>query len=285
MADKQMWFGTRDYSTWIACPVVEMPSGKAGWNSSGTFLNGGAYTRASTSAHKHYVMDWKYISRDDARIILDFADKIYGTGAIYWADPFVMDKNMLPQWFASPMQGITDGIPLNGDVRGTAIATPANALGYPLQSIVYTVNPAATTVPVWVPIPQGYTAWIGAHGSAGTGGTIIARSTTGPTTYGTTVTLNLLSVSSTTRVDTSFQGGTNTGVEISLAGSGTITLSGIIVQLFPTGVTPPTGGFISGQGHSGCSFLAQPDYVPYSAALDMVNMTAEFVETEGWRIA
>jgi hypothetical protein len=121
----QMWFSTRDYGAWIQCPSIEMPSKKEGWNSNGLFLNGGAYSRSSTAAHKHYNMSWGNINRDEARKILDFADRLYGDGPFYWVDPFVAEYNMLPQWFASPSQGITDGIPLNGGTRGTAIATPA----------------------------------------------------------------------------------------------------------------------------------------------------------------
>lgn len=282
---KQMWFGTRDYATWIDCPQVSMPSGKAGWGDGGMFLNGGAYTRQSVAAHKVYAMEWRNTTRDEGRKVLDFADKIYGTGALYWADPFVMDKNMLPQWFASPSQGLYDGLPLNGGARGTAIGTALNSLGYPVQSIVYTVTAGVTTIPVWIPIPPGYTAWVGAHGVAGSGGTVTVRPTTGPSTYAATTTLTLLPVTSTTRVNASFSNGSYTGIEVALGGAGTITLSGIIVQLLRNGVTPATGGFISGQGHSGCSFSSQPEYVPYSAAMDRVSLSAEFVETEGWRIA
>lgn len=284
MVDR-IWFGTRDYATWIQCPSPEMPSSKEGWDSTGTFLNGGAYKRSSTAAHKHYNMHWASIGRDEARKILDFADKLYGDGPFYWVDPFVAEYNMLPQWFASPGQGITDGIPLNGDVRGTSIGTPANSNGYPVKSIVYTVNPAVPTVPVWVPIPPGYRAWVGAHGSDGTGGTVQVRPTIGPTSYDTTYTLTLIPVTSTIRADASFGGGSVTGIELSLAGSGTVTLSGIMVQVLPVGVTPAQGGFISGQGHSGCSFVDQPEYVPYSAAFDRASVAAEFIETEGWRVA
>lgn len=279
-----MWFSTRDYGTWIQCPSIEMPSSKEGWNSGGSFLNGGAYQRSSTAAHKKYALHWGSIGRDEARKILDFADRLYGDGPFYWVDPFVAEYNMLPQWFASPSQGLTDGIPLNGDVRGTAIDTPANANGYPVKSIVYTVILGVPTVPVWVPVPPGYTAWVGAHGADGTGGVLQVQTTTGPTSYGSTTTLTLLPVTSTVRVDTAFSGAI-TGIELSLSGNGTITLSGIMVQVLPNGVTPEPGGFISGQGHSGCSFVDQPEYVPYSAAFDRASVAAEFVETEGWRVA
>jgi hypothetical protein len=55
-----------------------------------------------------------------------------------------------------------------------------------------------------------------------------------------------------------------------------------MVQVLETGVTPATGGFISGQGNSGLQFITQPQYVPYSAALDKVGVVAELAEYYGW---
>jgi len=71
-------------------------------------------------------------------------------------------------------------------------------------------------------------------------------------------------------------------LQLSLAGSGTITLTGIMVQVIKTGVNPGPGMFISGQGNSGCSFVTQPQYTPYSAAFDRVGVVAELAETGGW---
>ena len=69
---------------------------------------------------------------------------------------------------------------------------------------------------------------------------------------------------------------------MSLGGAGTVTLSGIMVQVLETGVTPATGGFISGQGNSGLQFVSQPAYTPYSSALDKVGVVAELTESYGW---
>jgi hypothetical protein len=55
-----------------------------------------------------------------------------------------------------------------------------------------------------------------------------------------------------------------------------------MVQVLETGVTPETGGFISGQGNSGLQFTAQPAYTPYSAALDKVGVVVELTEYYGW---
>lgn len=283
MPTPQMYFGTRTRMQWVRCPSVSMPSSKVGWQSKTDYLNGGAYVRRSTAAHKEYRLTWNVATRDEMRPILDYADRLYGDGPFYWIDPFVSNYNLLPQWFASPFQGLDDGIILTGETtRGSVIATPDNTLNYPTRSILYTVTDPARAVRVWVPIPPGHTAWVGAHGQDVTGGTVQVIPTTGPATTGTPSTLTLLGVTDPTRFNASFSGNDYTGIYLTLGGSGSVILSGLMVQVLRDGVTPETGGFISGQGHSGCEFVEQPTYTPYSSAFDTGGLVANFVETGGW---
>lgn len=279
----KIWFGTRDLMQWVPDPAVNVEASKSGWSTETSFLNGGAYVRRSMAAHRRYSMSWNMRHRADVRPILDYADGIYGTGPIYWANPFDMDTNMLPPYWAAPMMGGYDGIILNGaEYERPELVPSPNTLGYPVQSALYTVG-ADPKPSVWIPIPPGYTAWIGAHGQNGTGGTVVATPTNGPGTPGSGTTLTLLSTATETRFNQSFDSDTYDGVLISLGGSGTITLSGLMVQLLPTGATPENGGFISGQGSSGCSFASQPFVSEYSAAFDRVGVNIELVETEAWQ--
>lgn len=275
------YMGTRNQMLEVRAPSVNMPSSKQGYFNKVDFLNGGTSIRRSTAAHKNYTMTWNSMDRDEARKILDLADGVYGTGPIYVHDPMAADRNVLPQWWATPSQGLRDGLALNDGTRGEPVATPANSLNFPSDSIVYTVL-SGQTRRVWVPIPDGYTAWVGAYGSNGTGGTVVATPTIDAGSDGTPVTLTLLSVSSDARFNQSFASSSYDGVMLSLGGAGTVTLSGIMVQVLETGVTPETGGFISGQGNSGLQFVAQPTYTPYSAALDRVGVVAELTEYYGW---
>lgn len=285
MADRNSFYiGTREKMLQMRQPSVTMPSSKQGWSSELQFLNGGTSMRKSIAAHKRYELTWNLIDRDEARKILDIADGIYGTGQVYFLDPFTANRNMLPQWWASPMQGIYDGLPLhNGNTRGDVVATPPNALDFPVQSIRYDTT-GLTSRTVWVPVPAGYTAWVGAYGTNGTGGTIQVYPSTGASTYDTPTTLTLMDVTSNNaRFNASFAASSGyTGVELRLGGAGTITLTGIMVQVLPDGTTPETGSFISGQGNSGCTFVSQPEYTPYSAAFDQVGVVVELVETGGW---
>jgi hypothetical protein len=62
-----------------------------------------------------------------------------------------------------------------------------------------------------------------------------------------------------------------------------LTLTGVMAQIHPNGVVPQPGRFISGQGHSGCSFNDNPVLSNYSAAIDRVGLTVDLIETEGWQ--
>lgn len=275
------YMGTREKMLEIRAPSVNMPSSKQGYFNKTDYLNGGSFIRRSVAAHKNYTLTWNSLDRDEARKILDIADGVYGPHAVYIHDPIVADRNVLPQWWATPAQGLYDGLPLNNANRGVAETTPPNTLNFPSESITYTVE-EDNTRRIWVPIPPGHTAWIGAYGYDGTGGTVVAAPTINAFTTGTPVTLTLLDVTNNSRFNQSFDSSLYDGVELSLGGAGTITLTAIMVQVLETGVTPETGGFISGQGNSGLQFSAQPTYTPYSAALDRVGVVAELSEFYGW---
>lgn len=75
-----------------------------------------------------------------------------------------------------------------------------------------------------------------------------------------------------------------TGVTITLSGVGYLTLAGLIGQVLPDGLLPDKGGFLNGEGHSGCRFDGFPDVVGYSSpqALDKQSITARLIEVGAW---
>jgi hypothetical protein len=284
----KMWFGTRAQMQWVPQVDTGPAYTKSGWNSEALYVNGGAKVRNSTAAHMSYNMVWGPIfSRDNLRPISDYKAGIFGDGLIYFLDPTAMDKNALPQHWAFPAQAGDDAPTLYADQEPTIVATPANTNLYPIQSAKYTIE--ATSQSVYVPIPPGYCAWVGAHGTSnGTGGVRVTPFLPGD--IGSTVSYpTLLSVTSSTRVNASFDSATYAGIEVALGSTGagaatTVTLSGLMVQILPSGVTPSAGGFISGQGHSGCSFSGEPVQTPYTinSQMERVGMTARLVEVGGW---
>lgn len=275
------YMGTRNKMIEVRAPSVNMPSSKQGYFSKVDFLNGGSSVRRSVAGHKVYTMSWNSVDRDEARNILDLADGIYGAGPFYVHDPMSADRNVMPQWWATPSQGLYDGLPLNNAERGEGIVTPTNNLNFPTESILYVVD-SGITRRVWIPIPSGYTAHVGVYGEDGSGGTVVATPTINASTSDNPVTLTLMDVTDDSRFNHTISSGSHNGFFLSLGGAGTLVLSGIMVQVLETGVTPETGGFISGQGNSGLQFVSQPTYTPYSAALDKVGVVAELAEYYGW---
>jgi hypothetical protein len=173
-ATNGVYFGTRQLMQWVSGNIaINYPASKIATGiANGSFLSGGAFVRRSVSGHKEFSVTWNPSSRDDIRTITDYADGLYGTAPFYWLDPFAWDKNLLPQYYASPFQGIYDGPIWSGaPTRPVTSITPANSLLYPVESATYTVS-SATNNNVYIPIPPGYTAWVGVHGTNGTGGTV-----------------------------------------------------------------------------------------------------------------
>lgn len=272
----EMWFGNQNKMQWVPCPSVGMPVSRSGFVRQAQYLHGGRKNNLTFNGSRTYELNWALTTRDALRPISDYAEGVWGAGPIFWSDPFTMDKNVLAQSFATPSLGGYDAITLNSStIRPDIVPTSANPHGYPFESAVYNVRGSAGSFRHYVPIPPNYSAWVGVHGASGSGGAIRVT-----TDGGTTTTMTMLSVGSDTRVNAKFTG--TTGISLWLGGSGTVTLSGIMVQVLPNGVTPSKGGFISGQGHSGCSFSEHPTIEAYSAALDKVGMSAQLVEVGQW---
>lgn len=287
---RRMWFGTKERMSAVRAPKIDYSAPKIGWSGGTTqYLNGGAYVRKSTSAHKEYSLSWSNMSREEIRLINDYADGVYGSGPIYFLDPFAVDTNLLPQSWAAPRLVWEDGLVLTGSGRETVVDfanLATNTLGYPARGASYgdinATTPSAQRPRLYIPVPDGYTFWFGVHGQAYQSSPNIVQV---KPSNGSATTVPLMSLSDSNRFSNSWDGtGDMTGVEISLTGpNGFATLHGMMAQVLPTGVLPKSGGFISGQGNSGVRFAVHPTLKQYSAAMDMVSLTAQLVEDESWR--
>ena len=220
-------------------------------------------------------------TRDEVRVINDFAEGLYGNDLIYFIDPFAMDKNILPQYWAAPMLGASDAPLLAGESSPSLIASNATANGYPASSAVYNLLADSVRPSLMIPIPPGHSLWLGAHGTNIGGGRVTATPYISGSA-GSAQNLTILTTSTMQRVNTSFNGDTYDWVSLELGGTGGIVLTGVIGQILPNGVVPQEGGFISGQGHSGCAFATLPQLSQYSVALDKVSLSINLVETGAW---
>jgi len=286
MAGK-MWMGLRGREKWVTAPATGMTYGAKRWSSKTTFLSGGANVRSSIAAHVEYEMSWNALSRDSARAIEDITSGIDGTGLVYFLDPMAMDKNVLPAQWAFPALAALDGPVLWGKTRPASVPTETNSRGYPTTSAQY--RPSTTRSSLYIPIPPGHTAWVGFHGTAvGTGGLEVSPILPGGL-VGDSVLPKILPVDTDTLVNTAFSGDIYRGIELRFGGgtAAAVTIAGMVVQILRSNATPKTGGFISGQGHSGCKFDEAPQRTAYSAAVGrgfdgMVSLSAKLTEIGDW---
>lgn len=289
---RQLQFGTRANPQMI--PMFQggpADISETGYSSETQYLNGGAGVRNSVGGHMVYNMTWgPSHQRDDIRPILDYANGVFdttdSTELIYFIDPTAEDRNVLPMAWSFPAQAARDAIPLvmdgSGPIRPKQVSTPSNTQGYPARSAIYTLAGTESARALYLPIPPGYCAWIGAMGSSTSSAGVQVTPFTGPTA-GTVIPLTLLAVTDPSRFNASVStAGGYTGLELQVkVAAGSLTLSGLMVQMLPVGTTPATGGFISGQGHSGCEFSGKPVQSPYTIApgLERIGITARLVET------
>lgn len=280
--EDRMWFGTRGYMRWVPCPERDSDLQNVGWGSSMQYLNGSAGVLASSGSHGDYTLSWNAISRAQGRDITDYAAGIYdsvpGKNLIYFHLPNVMDVNVLPPVWASPAQAAADGFTLVPGQKGS-VTLGDGSNGYPPRSVTYTATSSSRTI--WIPIPPGYTAHVGAHGTA-LGGGVTVTQTAGNTDLATS-TLAMLPTTGN-RFNATFSSASCDGIRLALVNTGnsahSVTLTGLIVQILPTGTTPEQGGFLSGQGHSGCEFDEKPQVSP--RYIDLVAVSAHLIETGSW---
>lgn len=279
----QVWFGTKGNMQWVPAPAVDIAAGKIGFSARADFLNGGVWTRRSKAAAKQFSMSWNLKHRAEIQPIMDYADGMYGDGPVYYADPFAMDRNMLPAYWASPYINAYDGPVIVDGTRPTLVNNGSSVRGFPVESAIYTVTSTSSIPSIFVPIPPGYTAHIGAHGEVLSGDVSVTVQTMNSAEGGSTADLVLLGITDDL-TNTTVSGSNVIGITISLASesTGSIRLDGIIVQVLTGGAVTPSGAFVSGQGTSGLSFASQPVVSAYSAALDRVGVSADLVETEAW---
>lgn len=312
---KQLWFGTREHMRWIPMPRYDTDISGMGWNTQAQYLDGRSFVRRSTTSHREYQFSWNLASRAELQPIFDYAAELYGPGPYYFIDPFAADTNVLPEWWAAPGMARQDAPILVGESRPQSIANSDFSYEYPSRGAAYTVDTGLNRQTLFVPIPPGMTFWIGAHGPESFGAYVSVKPFTG-STAGSSVNLTNIPVSSPIRCNQHFSSADGyTGVEISLQGTGTLQLFGIIGQILKNLVlpAPPTGGyeygelpygdglyggttapapfdpdlhplpgaFIGGNGHSGVEFATHPSRQGYSSALDKIGSAATLIEIGG----
>ena len=283
--DEKMWFGTKDYMTWITPPLAGADSSPAAWGSEGTLLNGGGYAFNSFNSHKTYNYAWSGGStRQEAQLMKSFADGTYGRGRIFFQEPNIYDTNVLPARLADPsLTADYEGPELVPNVATTTVATSGFEVnGLPVRTMNYPVGAALPVLNAdnvlaqdnFVPVPDGKSLLVQAFyapapGSTGLGIYVVEANTGGePAATGVRLTPNTNSGAVTFQVFDKGPGvigyyifiGRSTGVI-----TGNMQVAAIHARIADTGETMiGEDTWMGGQGHSGVRFTGKPTYVTRS---------------------
>lgn len=273
-----LYFGTSELMQWIASPERDADMTMEGWQATGTYLNGGGWGRKSTHGHSTFTFAWTNKTSEQLDVINQYASGVHGDGLIYFLDPFAAEHNLFPSYWAAPRLGASGGPNLagSGEDAPTLTASVSNTQGYPGQSAVYTLDGSETPATLWIPVPDGYTIHIGAHG-AQTGTAYVTVTPDGSSAAN----LTMLGNDTTTRTNYTHSATSADGVTIAFDGTGTLTLAGLIAQIRPTGTSVPAGGFLAGLGNSGC-IMSHPRRTGSNAALDQASLVARLREVGAW---
>lgn len=283
---RNVWIGTRGAERWFRAPAPRASFQPVGWSQVTQGRNGRATGRVSRATHMVYELNWNTLPIAEARKVNDWYYGVDGEGLVHWLDPSL--KNALPAHWSMPGMGATDGPPIYGHVRPTAVATAANAKGLPVTSGLYTAVSSYTAPRCYIPIPPGYAAHIGVHqGDAAAADSIVVAQSAGTSTV---TRLPGIAPSSSVLYNTVITRSTSsaiTGVEIRLAPGQSIggttlpstgVLAGIMVEVLPIGTSPQGSGFVRGAGNSGCRMFEPATEVLISTEHDRMSTAATLVE-------
>lgn len=275
----QVYFGNANYQTWIKAPTSGLQITQTGFLNQQQLLSGRTAVKRSRASSRSMSPSWVgslNSTSESLQVISDFATGLYGDGPYYWLDPFAIDQNILPPHWAAPHLTEKDWPKLSnvGTHEGHSFAY---ANGYPYRYITYTTA-VGNTRSLRIIIPAGYTFHFGWHGThADYSGVLLKATKRSDGTTSQTYPTSLLA-GGTTRTNATVDGDTYSMVDISLYDSCEIV--GMIGQILPNGISPASGGFISGRGTTGMEFTQVPTIEYYSSKVNngQIGMSASFVE-------
>jgi hypothetical protein len=298
MAGK-VYFGNTNFQTFIEAPLSGLKAGSSGYSATTNLLNGRAFVKRSQGATRTFSPSWvgpmnSTVLADSLNTIKDFADGVYGTGSVYWLDPYAIDKNILPPHFAAPGLTSKDWPALSSAATTfTTLSGTSNvyANNFPLTYATYVGAGSSTGKSIDIIIPPGYSFHFGWHATAagisaftapGYYVTKFLRTTNQAVAGFPDFPLSMLA-GGTTRTNLVVDGNTYSRVRVTFSATSVATTSvvGAIAQILPS-ATPTTGGFITGRGTSALQFASPVEIEYYSSAINngQIGLSTTFVEVD-----
>lgn len=295
------WFGTEQEAGWFRTPLRGADASPVGWNDGGVLLNGGGYEFSSWGSHKNYQFEWgRSTPIDSAQRLKAFADGTYGRELIYFIDPLIYERNILPAQWADP--GMTldnEGASHIYGVDATPVALVGGAgSGLPRTGALYTLPEYSISAgfrgrqdALYVPIPEGYTLVLGGSFSQTGSGRLFWRSSDHGE-LAAPVAITPGAVGSLDPLASIPSASDRSGVwlfpgVLDDAVAGSVTLWGLTARLFETSRLPNTSltnrGWEPGLGHSGTRFVGKPTYeITGPENGGQVGFAASFREVGDW---
>lgn len=278
MARKKMWFGNARYGVYLPTPDTGMTRNRVGWSASGTYLNGGGWSRGTTTKHMEPSMSWSFLDHKSVRLIEDFYNGVHGPGPFFWGDPFAETTNMLPPYVSAPAM-MLDGAPRKWfDGSFSVTSNSSGIYGTPTYGIrVDSFTSGGVLLRATVPTDKALV--FDARGT----GTWDFEIENGNNVINTGVS----GLNDPVWFPNVLQGdgnNLNTSITLTYATPGS-TLFALTAKIVPLGAPlPAPDPWLSGAGHSGCEFK-DLSVTGYSSpdAIDYQSVTANFVEVGAWR--
>jgi hypothetical protein len=289
----QMWMGipTR-HMQWVPCPTIDSTITRKRYVERIQFENGGGDARRSPAYQMEYNFNVSGPANEFEGIdaFNKFASGYYGGDLMYVAHPAIFEANMLSAAWASPglIEAGWPNIYVNEPAFGS---TGANSYGQPLRTAVFNVDstPNLATKTFTIPIPPTHTLHFGVSGTRTGDAVVKFRPINADGSFATTSNATLLDPAASTRMNTTFSGGTYRAVQVYItrtaATVSTISITSMMAQLYKTSVTPtlPTS-HIMGAGSTGMMFADDAIVETYSYMYPpRKGISTTLVEVEAWR--
>lgn len=289
----KLWFGIPgSHMQFVPCPSIDSVVARNRYVERMQFENGGGDARRSAQYQMEYQFAFSGLAHEVEGIdaFNKFAQGFYGDGLIQLAHPANFETNMFPAAWASPSL-IEQGWANIGSTVPSFAATNVTSYGQPPRTATWNVTQQAGTYTksITLVIPPTHTLNLGVSGIATGSGVVrvVPIDTAGDT--GTAVDLTLLSKSSSTRMNTTFSGGTYQAVRLYITRTAdttaTVSITSMMAQLYKTGATPtlPTTHY-QGEGSTGLMFVDDAIVETYSYMYPpRKGIATTLVEVGAWR--
>lgn len=280
----RMWFGTEQKMGWIDTPETGADVSSIGQSANATLQNGGGTVRNSWDSHKVFQFSWGTgASPSMVSLLQAYRNGSYGRGLLYFYDPMFYQTNVLPKRWADPSMAVNyEAEPIVPDANPVGVPQVATSNNYPVIGASYTLPAGYSSQTdgseLFLPIPEGFTLVLGAVYSGV--GQVYARTNSGITAL-TPVGLADQQVANASFSDVPW---VRLGIRNTTGAASALTIVGMTARL----ASQPTsdllmGPWMSGEGHSGCRFQANPTVINYNGVNGgQIGLSANFQEVGAW---